>query len=282
VSMAYTFNDGAAKTKKRVQYYEMLGSRAIWADGWCAVAWHKKGTPWEEDQWELYFTDEDFSQVNDLAAKNPGKLKELVGLWEAEARKNNVLPLDDRRYERAADPGRPVAAIAQQSYTFYPGTSILHPLAAPQLLGNDHTITAHVEIPAAGAEGVLACSGGEFGGWTLFVKDGKLHYAHNYLKVKEDSLSSPDVLSAGKHLLGVHFTPKKKSEVPARSVGDVTLLVDGKQVGELKDSKMASQYSMMTGYGLLIGRNTGTPVSHEYKVPFAFTGKIEKVTVDLK
>ena len=282
VSMSYSFNDGTAETRKKVQYYEMLGSRAIWSDGWTAVTWHKKGTPWEEDRWELYHTDEDFTEANDLAAKNPEKLNEMIALWEAEAKKYNVLPLDDRRYERATDPGRPVAAIAKKNYTFYPGTSILHPLAAPQLLGSDHTITAHVEIPSGGAEGVLACSGGEFGGWTLFLKDGKFHYVHNYLKISQDKLSSPKDLPAGKHRLGIHFTPRERSETPAFTLGDVALLVNGEKVAELKGIKMAGQYSSMTGYGLLIGRNTGTPVSHDYKPPFAFTGKLEKVIIDME
>jgi arylsulfatase len=127
------------------------------------VTWHKKGTPWVEDKWERYNTDADFAQANDLATTNAGKLTEMIALWEAEAKKYNVLPLDDRRYERALDPGRPVAAIAKNSYTLYPGTSNVHPMAAPQVLGNDHTITAFVEIPAGGAEGVLACSGGSSG-----------------------------------------------------------------------------------------------------------------------
>jgi arylsulfatase len=282
VSMAYSFSDGKATTRKKVQYYEMLGSRAIWADGWKAVAWHKKDTPWEEDKWELYHTDVDFTEANDLAAKNPEKLKELIALWQTEAEKNNVLPLDDRRYERAADPTRPVAALSKKQYTFYPGTSILHPLAAPQILGKEHTITAHVEIPRDGAEGVLACSGGEFGGWTLFLKEGQLHYAHNYLKLEELQVASPQAISAGKHTLGIHFAPGETHWKPDYTIGTVTLSVDGMKVSELQGVQMAGQYSAMTGYGLLIGRNTGTPVSHEYKAPFPFTGKLNKVTIELK
>lgn len=282
VSMAYTFTDGNAKTRKKSQYYEMLGSRAIWADGWKAVTWHKKDTPWEEDQWELYHTDVDFTESNDLASKRPDKLKELQDLWLAEAQKYNVLPLDDRRYERVADPTRPVAALPKSRYVLYSGTSILHPLAGPPILGNSHTITAHVTIPADGAEGVLACSGGEFGGWTLFLKDGKFHYAHNYLKLKEDLLASPKTIPTGQHKLSIHFTPIEKHLKPDYTVGDVTMTVDGEQVGEMKSIKVAGQYSAVTGYGLLIGRNSGTPVSHEYKAPFAFTGQIEMVTVELK
>ena len=281
VSMAYTFNDANAKTRKKAQYYEMLGSRAIWASGWTAVTWHKKDSPWEDDKWELYNTDVDFTEANDLAAKQPEKLKELIALWEAEAKKYNVFPLDDRRYERVADPTRPVAALPKKQYTYYPGTSILHPLAGPQILGVEHTITAHVTIPEIGAEGVLACSGGEFGGWTLFLKDGKFHYVHNYLKLDQFTVVSPDAVPPGQHTLSVRFTPTDKHLKPDFFVGDVLLSVDGKQVGELKAVKVAGQYSAVTGYGLLIGRNTGTPVSHEYKAPFAFSGKLDKVTIDL-
>lgn len=282
VSMLNSFTDGTAKTAKKVQYYEMLGSRAIWADGWTAVAWHKKDTPWEQDKWELYHTDVDFTQSDDLAAKNPKKLQQLIALWQEEAKKNNVLPLDDRRYERAADPGRPVAALAQTNYNFYPGTSVLHPLAAPQLLGRNHTITAHVDIPTTGAEGVLASFGGEFGGWSLFLKEGKLHYVHNYLKINEYAVASAKPVPPGRHTLSVQFIPTGKNLKPDYFTGDVVLAVDGEPVGELKGIKTGSNYSSMTGYGLVIGRNIGTAVSHDYKVPFVFTGKLDKVSVEVK
>ena len=282
VSMAYTFTEGAAKTRKPSQYYEMLGSRAIWAGGWKAVVWHKKDTPYTEDKWELYHTDEDPTEFNDLAAANPAKLKELQDLWRQEAESNGVFPLDDRRYERVADPTRPVAAQPRDEYTYYPGTSIVHPLAAPQLLGVEHTITAHVTIPDKGAEGVLACTGGEFGGWSLFLKDGKFHYVHNYLKLVEFAAASADVVPAGEHTLSVHFTPTKSNLKPDYFIGDIVLAVDGKQVGGLKDIKVAGQYSAVTGYGILIGRNTATPVSHEYQPPFTFTGDLKKVTIKVK
>ncbi len=282
VSMAYTFDEAEAPTRKQSQYYEMLGSRAIWADGWTAVTWHKKDTAWEDDKWELYHTDKDFTQTTDLAAQNPAKLKELQDLWFAEANKYNVLPLDDRRYERVADPTRPVAAVSKPEYTYYPRTSIVHPLAAPQLLGREHTITAHATIPESGAEGVLACAGGEFGGWSLFLKDGKLHYSHNYLKIEEFYLASTNPVPAGKHQLAVQFTPTGKSLKPDFFTGDIKLFIDGEPVGELKDIRMAGQYSAVTGYGLLIGRNTGTPVSHQYNSPFTFTGELDKVTIELK
>jgi len=282
VSMAYSFDDDDGPTRKRVQYYEMLGNRAIWSDGWTAVAWHRKDTPWEQDRWELYHTDADFSQARDLAAAEPARLRELEALWWSEARKYQVLPLDDRRYERALDPTRPVAAIPRETYTFYPGTSVVHPLAAPQLSGRAHRITAYARIPESGAEGVLACAGGEFGGWSLFVKDGRLHYAHNYLKIEEYVVVSDRVLAPGEHRLAVEFTPREHSARPAFSSGEVTLLIDGEPAAKAARIRMAGQYSGVTGYGLLIGRNTGTPVSHLYEPPFAFSGELQKVTVQLQ
>jgi arylsulfatase len=172
-----------------------------------------------------------------------------------------------------------VAAVSKPEYTYYPHTSIVHPLAAPQLLGREHSITAHATIPESGAEGVLACAGGEFGGWSLFLKDGKLHYVHNYLKIEEFDVASNKPVPAGRHQLGVQFTPTGKSLKPDFFTGDVTLLIDGEPVGARKDIKMAGQYSAVTGYGLLIGRNSGTPVSHHYQAPFTFTGELDKVTI---
>ena len=282
LSMMYSFADGSAKTRKKVQYYEMLGSRAIWADGWTAVTWHKKDTPWEDDKWELYHTDVDFSQADDLAAQNPEKLKELIALWQEEAKKNSVLPLDDRRYERAADPGRPVAAVSKKDYTFYPGTSVLHPLAAPRLEGQEYTITVSVDVPARGAEGVLASFGAETGGWTFFVKGGKLHYVHNYLEIQEYEVTSTKPVTSGSHTLSMHFTPTGKNLKPDYFTGDVVLAIDGQPAGELKGIKAGATYCSMTGYGLVIGRNIGTPVSHQYETPYTFTGTIRKVTLALK
>jgi arylsulfatase A-like enzyme len=281
VSMAYTLTDAKAETRKHVQYYEMLGSRAIWSNGWTAVTWHEKDTPWESDKWELYNTDQDFTQSNDLAAKEPEKLKELQALWLEEAKKYNVLPLDDRRYERVADPTRPIAALPRSQYVYYPGTSMVHPLAAPQILGVGHKITATVDIANAPVEGVLACSGGEFGGWSLYIKDRKLFYTHNYLKLQEYTVASAMPVPAGKHQLSVQFTPTGAFKKPDYFTGDIVLSIDGKPVGQLKDIKVAGQYSAVTGYGLQIGRNSATPVSHLYSAPFAFTGELEKVTIDM-
>ena len=124
-------------------------------------------------------------------------------------------------------------------------------------------------------------SGGEFGGWTLYLKDGKLCYAHNYLKVQEYLVASSEPVTPGKHQLSVHFTPTGTFKKPDYFTGDVVLAIDGEKVAELENIRVAGQYSAVTGYGLLIGRNTGTPISSEYKAPFPFTGAIKEVQIEL-
>ena len=279
VSMVYTFDNQTEKTRKKVQYYEMLGSRAIWADGWKAVTWHKQGSDFRNDVWELYHTDVDWSETNNLASAEPAKLKELQDKWWVEARKYQVLPLDDRRYERANDPSRPVAAKTKDIYTYYPNTAIVHPLAAPVTLGKSHKVTAFVDITGSNVNGVLMCIGTEFGGWTFFVKDGILTYAHNYLQTAVYTVKSSSKVPMGVHQLSFEYKQVSFTERPAENTGDVKLFIDGKQVGELNGIKTASQYSSMTGYGIQVGRNMGSPVVHDYKAPFGFNNKLSKVEV---
>jgi arylsulfatase A-like enzyme len=282
VSMQYSFGDAQSASTHKVQYYEMFGSRAIYAEGWKAVTYHRKGDNYNQEQWELYKVDEDFTESKNLAAQNPDKVKELVNLWWKEAEKYNVLPLDDRRYERTADPSRPVASLTKDVYSYFPGTSVIHPLTMPNLMSQNHTINAYANIPAKGAQGVLACSGSEFGGWSLFIQGNKLHYTHKYLNINEYHVSSGISTTPGDHKFTVHYAMKEKSEKPDFFKGDVDIYIDDKLVGSMKDVMMAGQYSNVMGYGLLVGRNTGTPISHLYKVPFAYTGKIKKVTIELK
>jgi len=279
VSMLYTFDDPSVKTKKQTQYYEMLGSRGIWSDGWKAVCWHKPGTDFRNDVWELYHVDEDWSETNNLAESNPEKLKEMIDLWWVEANKYQVLPLDDRRYDRATDPTRPVASQTKQVYTFYPNTSIVHPMAAPVMLGKKHRVTAYVDISNASVNGVLMCVGGEFGGWTLFTKDGYLEYSGNYLQISEYHLKSDIKITSGKHQLAFEFTPVSHTDRPTEHTGNIKLFIDNKLVGELSGVKTAGSYCSMTGFGIQVGRNMGTPVSHSYGVPFIFNNKLEKVEV---
>ena len=257
----------------------MLGSRGIWSDGWKAVCWHKPGTDFRKDVWELYHVGEDWSETNNLAESNPEKLKEMIDLWWVEAKKYQVLPLDDRRYDRATDPTRPVASQTKQVYTFYPNTSIVHPMAAPVMLGKKHRVTAYVDISNASVDGVLMCVGGEFGGWTLFTKDGYLEYTGNYLQISEYQLKSNIKIPSGKHQLAFEFTPVSHTDRPTGHTGNIKLFIDDKLVGELSGVKTAGTYCSMTGFGIQVGRNMGTPVSHNYRAPFVFNNKLEKVEV---
>lgn len=275
VSMAYSFLDAKAPTRKVAQYFEMFGSRAIWSQGWMATVWHKKGGNFDADQWELYNLEEDFAQSNDLAKTRSDKLKELQDLWWAEADKYGVLPLDDRRWERLADPTRPKASVPRDSYTFYPGTSPVPVVAAPRVLNRSHRITAEVDIPATGADGVLLCLGTEFGGWSLFVKDRKLVYAHNFLQLQQFNLKSTAEVPAGKATLAYEFT--KTGE----NVGTGRLFINGKPAGELAGIKTAPIAYAAASEGLQVGRAWNTPVSHDYQSPFPFSGQLKKVVLEV-
>ncbi len=179
VSMVYTFDDADAKGRRTTQYFEMLGNRGIYHDGWLACS--RFGVPWQtagregdilDAPWELYNIDEDFSQADDLAAANPDKLKELQALFLEEAEKYNVLPLDSRMSERM-DPKLRVAGEPPTSWTYYGNNVWLPEPIGPQLFPRGHTITAELTIPEGGAEGVVTCAGSFSAGWSLYVKDGK-------------------------------------------------------------------------------------------------------------
>src|SRR5271167_3820203 len=238
VSMMYTFSDAKAPTRHRTQYFEMFGNRGIYHDGWTAVTRHS--IPWDvseipprfsEDKWELYNTDDDFSQSQDLAAKYPDKLKELQRLFLAEAEKYNVLPLDDRRVERFVPTlaGRPSIMWGRTSVTLYPGMSAMTENATLDIKNRSHTITAEVVIPKGGADGVIVAQGGRFAGWSLYVKDGKLKYCYNWLDRERYTLESKDALPPGK------VTVKFEFDYDGGGVGKggtVQLFVNGQKVAD--------------------------------------------------
>jgi arylsulfatase A-like enzyme len=277
VSMVYSFADAKAPTQKRVQYYELFGARAIWAEGWEAVAAHAPGTPYVEDRWALYYADEDFTQSKDLAQQRPDRLRELIELWWTEAGKHHVLPLDDRRRERDGGCPRPGADAERKRYEVYPGTSPVPNGVAPKLIDRSHTIAAEVRVPREGAEGLLVAQGGRFGGWAFFVKHRKLHYVHNLLKMRFYEITSNEELPTGPLRLRFEFTRT------GTNTGTGTLFVNGRQVGRLKEINTATrEYGMAAGDGLQVGRSWGTPVSPAYEGAFAFTGELKKVTIEVK
>ncbi len=286
VSLAYTFADHKAPSRHTTQYFEIFGNRAIYHDGWLAGTVHR--APWEfkpettleNDKWELYDTRTDFSLANDLAAKNPEKLKELQALFLKEAVKYQVLPLDDRTLERlnAALVGRPDLMAGRTSLTVYQGMIGISENAFINVKNRSHTIAAEVEIPKKGANGVVLAQGGRFGGWSLYLKGGRPTYTYNWLGLQRYTVAAKQALPPGKATIRFEFAYDGGG---IGKGGTGTLFVNGKKVAAARiERTQCCIFSVDEGAD--VGVDEGTPVSEAYKVPFKFTGKIAKVTVDLK
>jgi arylsulfatase len=287
VSMVYTFDDAKAAGRHKTQYFEMAGNRAIYSDGWVAATVHK--APWEmkprrplaEDVWELYNVDEDFSESTDLAAQNPAKLAELKALFMKEAERYRVLPIDDRTLERF-DPniaGRPDLMAGRKSLTVYQGMTGLGENAFINVKNQSVTITADLDIPASGANGVILSQGGRFGGWALYVVAGKPAYTYNYLGLKETTVSSSDRLVPGKNTVKLEFAYDGNGRGKG---GTATLFIKDKKVGTGRiESTQANMFSSDDAAD--VGMDEGTNVSRAYKPhDNKFTGTIEKVLIDTK
>jgi arylsulfatase len=271
LSMAYTFDAPEAPTTKRVQHYELLGDRALWCDGWKAVARHGKGEDFDADRWELYHVDADFSECEDLAAAEPQKLRELVDRWWAEAGAFDVLPLDDREYERVAANAE---ARARNRYVYYPGMARIDRLSAPYVTDRSWSVTAEVEIPSGGAEGVLLASGSRFAGYVLYVKDGRLVYEYVYSPTVRHALRSDIAVPKGPSVLRYEF----RRTGPRRGRG--TLSIDDRAVGAVEIPKTWPVHA--TTAGLTCGHDAGATVSDTYAAPFAFTGTLRRVIVEVQ
>jgi arylsulfatase len=279
VSFAHTFNDPKARSRRETQYFEMFGYRALYHDGWTAVSPHLPfGTPLTEavlqgKTWELYHTDVDFSETNDLADQFPEKVKEMDERWWVEAGKYHVLPLDSRGQQRIADP-RPQLTPDRDHYEYFPGTLVPQTVAA-RVIGRSHRITADVEIPPAGAEGVLLAHGSRFGGYAFYVKGKKLHYTHNYVGLEQYTISSDEELPPGKATVRFSMT------LAGPHQGKGTLFVDGKKVGEGTIPRLVPLTFGLQG-GLTCGYGTAPAVSDSFEAPFPFSGTLSKVAVDLE
>jgi hypothetical protein len=286
VSMAYSFANSKAPTTHTTQYFEIFGNRAIYSDGWLAgtvhrAAWEMKPRrPLEQDVWELYDTRSDFSLANDLAAKNPDKLKELQDLFLKEAVKYSVLPLDDRTLERtnAALVGRPDLMAGRTSLTVHEGMLGMSENVFINMKNRSHTITADVDIPKNGANGAILAQAGRFGGWSLYVKDGKPAYTYNFLGLQRYTVAASQALPAGKVNILFEFAYDGGG---LGKGGTGTIFVNGKSVATGRiDRTQCCAFSADEGAD--VGADEGTPVTEAYKVPFKFTGRIGQVTIELK
>jgi arylsulfatase A-like enzyme len=290
ISFAYTFGDAKAKERHRTQYFEMGANRGIYHDGWMASA--ISFVPWvpvrggfdpDKQKWELYNIDQDFSQANDLATSNPQKLRELQDLWWAEAAKYHVLPMDWRVSERFNSElaGRPtLAGKDRKVFTYFPGQVGLPKDAAPRLLNRSWSVTADLEIPDTGAEGMITTNGGIVGGYGLYVRNGKPIFVYNYLSLERPTIVASDSLPTGKVKLVVDFRYQGRPGEFGKGA-TVTMSVNDKKVGEEQLTRtIPAQISL--NEGMDIGEDVGSPVDFTYNPPFKFTGKIEKVTYELK
>ena len=301
VSFAATFDDGAEPTQHHTQYFEMFATRAIDHDGWRAVcgfpgpsyvegaekgrAFGDEITPeilddLDANGWELYHIAEDPTEVYNLAEQHPEKLAEMIARWYVEAGKYQVLPLDGTVFQRLVAE-RPQIALPRDQYTFYPNLSVVHVSVAPLVYNRPHSITAEVDIPAEGAEGVLMAQGGVAGGYVFYVKENKLHYIHNYLGLKEYKVTSSVDVPEGKSALRYEFEPtgppqpREGKGAPGRG----QLYINGELVG---NTEFPTTVPITFGIeGMSCGYDFGEAVTHEYHAPFAFTGTIRNVQVDL-
>jgi len=286
VSMAYSFDDGDAAERHTTQYFEMFCNRGVYHQGWTAVTKH--GTPWlmlgqekpalDDDVWELYDTTTDWTQTKDLAAENPTKLAELQRLFLLEATKYNVLPLDDRGIERAIPEvaGRPTLIKGDRQLLFG-GMGRLSESSIVGIKNKSHSVTAEIEVPKAGAEGVIIAQGGSIGGWSLYLKEGKPRYCYNLLGIQRFYVDSDTEVPAGTHQVRMEFDYAGPG---LGKGGTVKLYLDGEAVGE---GQVAGTAPMIFSAddGCDIGVEYGALVADDYPIPNRFTGEVNWVEIDV-
>jgi arylsulfatase len=285
--MAYSFDSAAAPSHRRTQYFELLGNRAIYNDGWVAAS--RASIPWasvraaqdiDTLRWELYHVAEDFSEANDLAQQQPEKVRALESLWWAEAAKYQVLPLDTRAVERlnAELQGRPSLAAGRTSFTYYPGMLGLPAGTAPNLLDKSFTVSADVTIPRGAVNGVIWVMGGSDGGYGLYIRNGKPAAANNFLGRRIYRVEGPRALTPGNHKLRLEFVYDGGGMAKG---GVLALYVDDQKAGEVR---VVQTLPIGLGLGgtLDIGEDTGSPVDELYRPPFRFNGTINRVDLTLK
>jgi len=279
-SFARSIADASAPSKSSPQYFEMFGHRGLWHRGWKAVSYHPPGTPFENDKWELFHLDRDFSEVHDLAEQEKQRLADMIKMWRSEAEKHQVLPLDDRFGPRFAENAARFHG-ARDHFTFHAGMGHVPTDVAPDVRSRSYTIEAHVEIGDNGAEGVLIAHGDATSGYSLYVKDGHLVHDLN-IGGGHEIVRSTRKVSVGAHRLGVQVKRLVRKEPPAKGartgVSEHTLLIDGEPAGALQTQ--LGFHNLISWSGLDIGRDRGSPVSH-YDAPFEFTGKLLRVTVKM-
>lgn len=284
VSMRYSFDEPDAKSTRTTQYYEMLGTRALYHDGWKVVARHGALSgvgQFGSDTWELYHTDVDRAEMHDLAAEHPERVAEMVGMWFAIAGRNNVFPLDDRTARERLTVERPSATAHRTEFTYYPGTADIPEGVAPNIRNRSYKIRADIDVTDAGASGVLMAQGSRFGGHSLFLKDGRVCYSYNFLGIDESQIVAAETIATGQHSIIAEFA-KDGEDPPGVAQGTLRLTVDGSEVATGTLRTQPGKFSL-AGEGLAVGRDTADPVSKEYPPRFETVGiTIDHVTISVE
>jgi arylsulfatase len=282
--MLYAFDDAAAEERHETQYFEMFCNRGIYHKGWTAVTRH--GVPWtgaydrsfDEDVWELYDTNTDWTQSKDLAQENPEKLAELQRLFLIEATKYSVLPLDDRSFERFNSDiaGRP-QLIKGSSQLLFGGMHRLQEHVVLQMHNKSYSVTAEIEVPDSGADGVIVSMGAGIGGWSLYAHEGKLKHCYNFFGIDNYYAESAQEIPAGTHQVRMEF---KYDGGGLGKGGDVSLYVDGQKDGE---GRVERTVPMLFGTDTCdVGSDKGSPVSPDYgPKDNEFNGRVDWVQFDI-
>jgi arylsulfatase len=298
-SLKSSFGDPKAPALHITQYFEMFGHRSLYHDGWRAVCpWPGTsftesglpfGAPIDYDKlieldakgWELYNLKEDFAETSNLADKERDRLIAMIGMWYVEAGKYNVLPIDSRGTQRFAEQ-RPQIAVDRKKYVFYPGTQMVPGNAAPRLINVPHSVSVYANVPKGGAKGALFSMGGNDGGFSFYVQDGRLTYGYNYVADKRFKVQSDGTIPEGDHIFSFEFTPTGEPDIPkGKGVpAKITLFVDGKPVGS-GDLPVTIPLQLGLAAGVCVGADAGSPVMTDYPTPFRFTGTVKKALVDV-
>jgi len=282
----YSFKDPNAAEQRHIQYFEMFGNRALYKDGWIAVCRHGR-LPWnnagsadfDKDTWELYNVGEDFSESVNVASDHPDKLKELQADFMTEAKKYNVLPLDDRFIERGDPSLRPSLIEGRTQFLYYSGAAHIPETSAAPMKNNSHTITATIDVPKTGSrDGVLVAEGGTAGGFALYIKNEKPTYEYNWITQERYKITSSVPVSPGKNVVRMEF---KYDGGGVAKGGLVTLYLNDKKVGEGRVEKtIPARFTADETFDT--GLDSASPVSADYQSPFKFPGTINKVEIDVQ
>jgi arylsulfatase len=290
VSIITTFGSADAPEVRGTQYYEMLGCRALYHEGWKAVTYismMKGETASDDDRWELYDVRADPTEGNDLAAAEPERLAAMVERWWAEAEAHQVLPVDSMPFFEAM--AREPVSPARARYRYWPGSGPVHEAGAVDVRCRSHEVVVDLTVPDGGdadgldADGVLVCQGSGFGGWALWLAGGRLHYAHNHVSMTTSRVRSDVVVPPGRHRLGVRYDHGRAGTdgTAAPDGGIATLLVDGAEDASVAIPRFTLTRWSICGDGLSVGRSMALPVVRDWSSPFAFGGTIHEVTIDV-